>query len=478
MIIINKMAELEKSYMQNVSALNNTNIPTNLNTLKGMIGKINNQIKTWNNNFKLSTTNYINNINDENIMNFINIYKKAQETYNKFNNNLTLIHGHINKNTGNNNILEGLYSNSENSLKIFQKRIEAQKASFITNLNIYINKTYNQTLKNYTESLNNTVTQLNGLKEKFDALILSNNLNLTNINNTYKSITPNKLKNNKPLKNSFNKLKSSLTNFATINTQNTNSAFATYNTLYQTTSNILKKNKSNMNIKIQVRIKKLNSNINTKTNNLNTLIASINAKISGLKNIINKNTSNVFKFSNKQKDSLVNIIVELNTSIKDSNATFVAENDKLKDIVASLRKIIGNAAGATANINSNRTLANNSERIGPNTGQSNTANQVRASYKNIAGQAAAKAKANTNAKAIANANAQIKNKKMRNLTNSNKNRPFTYQTKKGPIKATYIGKNNQARIQLKTKNPNGSNHKESYGKNATTILNKNIVFNT
>ena len=308
----------------------------------------------------------------------------------------------------------------------------------------------------------------------------------------------------------FNKLKSSLTNFATINTQNTNSAFATYNTLYQTTSNILKKNKSNMNIKIQVRIKKLNSNINTKTNNLNTLIASINAKISGLKNIINKNTSNVFKFSNKQKDSLVNIIVELNTSIKDSNATFVAENDKLKDIVASLRKIIGNAAGATANINSNRTLANNSERIGPNTGQSNTANQVRASYKNIAGQAAAKAKANantkqvvanqaaanqvratykniagqaaakakanTNAKAIANA--QIKNKKMRNLTNSNKNRPFTYQTKKGPIKATYIGKNNQARIQLKTKNPNGSNHKESYGKNATTILNKNIVFNT
>ena len=67
---------------------------------------------------------------------------------------------------------------------------------------------------------------------------------------------------------------------------------------------------------------------------------------------------------------------------------------------------------------------------------------------------------------------------MRNLTNSNKNRPFTYQTKKGPIKATYIGKNNQARIQLKTKNPNGSNHKESYGKNATTILNKNIVFNT
>ena len=55
-----------------------------------------------------------------------------------------------------------------------------------------------------------------------------------------------------------------------------------------------------MNIKIQVRIKKLNSNINTKTNNLNTLIASINAKISGLKNIINKNTTNVFKFSNKQ----------------------------------------------------------------------------------------------------------------------------------------------------------------------------------
>ena len=66
-------------------------------------------------------------------------------------------------------------------------------------------------------------------------------------------------------------------------------------------------------------------------------------------------------------------------------------------------------------------------------------------------------------------------KKIKNLKNSNKNRPFTYQTKNGPIKVTYTGKNNKDRIILKK--TNGSNHKEAIGKNANTILNKNIVFN-
>jgi hypothetical protein len=477
---------------------NNTTSPkTWITNVKQLIGSINLFIPTNQAKNNILNSSILKNngsidipkikINLDKINNKLNLIKKFSESIDNYiNTQPNLIYPKPTSNFNQNNI-DSLRQNVEKrlatlkqlkeSLTTYNTSINANKIAFIKSITEKINKFIND---KYISALNIKKQELTGINTKITDLVntikekLGKNIP---INKNYTTLNNIQLNKNNTLKINLTTLKQSLDNSLkniTINTSSANQAFINYNQLYNKININLKNKHANINKSISNRITKLSDNIITKTAALNTLMESINTKITDLQGIINGNTN---VFSQEQKLALNGIIGQLSESVKGSTTNFTAENDKLKAIVASLKILIGtkNNVNKMNNANIRTSLSNKID---------NNAQVIRTNIKNKSNLNNQKnniiAKTNTinNITATTTANTAIVNKKIKNLTNNNKKKSFTYKTKRGNIKATYIGKNNQGRIQLKNKSSNGkTNHIQSIGQNATTILNKSIVFN-
>ena len=432
----------------------------------------------------------------------------------------------------------------------YMKSLDNNKQSYIKSItekiNTYISNTYTTALniqKNNLTTINNRIKELfDSIESKLVKSKLENN-NISSINTSYKALSQIELKKNINLQTKFNNLKNSLTTSLINIRVNTNSVKTAFNDYYKqfnnNSANLIKK-RTNIKKNIGERILMLNENINKKTETLKTFISSITDKINALTKITAPNNKNVFKFSNEQLTSLTNIIAELNKSVKDSNAAFVAENDKLKAIVASLKTLIGNKNvlnvnanpfitntkiqsnsnsngngngngnnnGNSNNNNNNNNAENvemtvnrlpNNTKVNPNNGTGNGPDQVQVIAKNnaMAIQAVNK-KANSNSNnnaenvkmtvnrpvnpnnSTGNGAAQlipISTKKIKKLNNSNKNKPFTYK-----ITNKKTQKEIMKEAMYKGRNSEGrimlktQNGKTESIGKGHTILNKNIVF--
>jgi len=286
------------------------------------------------------------------------------------------------------------------------------------------------------------------------------------INKIYTTLNNIQLNNNNKVERNFESLKQSLTNSLTNITFNTNTiknALTKYKELYKKTAINVNNKRRNINIAISERIKIINANIQKKTETLNKLMKSINDNIENLKLIINNNTS---IFNQQQKDALGQIIITLSASIVGSTKNFNDNNNKLIEIVAILKKLIGEFNSISVP-------------IGPGNGtfKGNNTNNAQAKVKANAAKAKVQANANTvQAKVQANANAvqakAVQVKKMKNLTNTNINKSFSYKKNGTNIGFTYKGKTNNKKFRI-IRNGNFQEQQLSTNKNSG-LLNKNI----
>jgi len=388
LIIINKMASVvgvskTTNNLPNRKSNNITNPKKWIINVKQSIGSINLFIPT--NQPKNITINSIikNNgsidipnikITLDKINNKLNLIKKFSESIDNYiNTQPNLIYPKPTSIFNQNNI-DSLKQNVEKrlatlkqlkeSLTTYNNSINTNKADFIKLITEQIDKFISD---KYISALNIKKQELTDINTQMTDLVNTIKQNLkTNkpIKKNYTKLKNIPLNKNNTLKTNFNSLKTSLTNSLkniTLNTTLINESFSNYNQKYKRTAINLNSESRNINKAISIRVTALNDNIKIKTDALDTLMNNINSNIEKLKSIINDNKT---IFNNEQKIALGQIIDNLSTSIKGSTKNFNAENEKLKEIVASLRNLIGNSTG-------NKVLGQNANGIKTNITKSN-----------------------------------------------------------------------------------------------------------
>ena len=512
---------------------NNTKSPKNwITNVKQLIGSINLFIPTNQAKNKIPNNSILKNndsidipnikMNLDKINNKLNLITKFSLNINQYiDTQPNLIYPKPTSNFNQNNI-DSLRQNVEKrlvtlkqlkeSLTIYNTSIDANKAAFVKSVSEQINKFISD---KYISALNVKKQELTGINTQITNLVNTIKQNLGNnkpINKNYAALSNTQLNKNNTLKKNLATLKQSLANSLkniTLNTSSTNQAFINYNQLYKKTAINLNNKHRNINKSISNRINKLSANIINKTEALNTLMESINAKINDLQTIIKGNNT---VFSPEQKTSLTTIIGQLSESVNDSTTDFIDENNKLKAIVVILKKLIGaknngnkmnnarvvgpirNNSSKTDNkvenlkkneyYNTNNQEANNAaaEKAANNAAAKKAANNAAAekasnnAAKKAANNAAAAKKVANNvaAKKAAN-NAAVKPiayKKMKNLTKNNMGKNFTYKKKGMNIGFKYLGKTNSGKFRIIR---NGQSQEQQLSNANIGLLNKNII---
>jgi hypothetical protein len=314
---------------------------------------------------------------------------------------------------------------SKNLLENFLDIINNSKKTYINSIKEDIENNYNTSLESYKEKLDDNTVKINALIDLTNNAA-NNNLikrkkNITNIFESKNNTRENIIKNKKSYKN----LKNELEEITELNNMNN-----TYNNLLNTIEPLGKNKKNNINLKIKTRSEKYKKEINEKTLIVEELIKTMQDHIDNLQEKINNSTV----FSNESKEKMKAILNSLVKSKDEGSQDFKNEIKRLTDIMIILKKLIGEG-------NNNPNL----HELNPN------ANHIRLPTSTT--------------------------KKMKNLKENNIDKLFTYNTKnRKNIEATYLGRNDTNRIKLKTKNKNGKNRTNVLGKEATTMLNKNITF--
>jgi len=371
---------------------NNTKSPkTWITNVKQLIGSINLFIPTNQpknnipNNSILKTNGTIDipniKINLDKINNKLNLITKFSLNINQYiDTQPNLIYPKPTSNFNQNNI-DSLRQNVEKrlatlkqlkeSLTTYNTSINANKIAFIKSITEQINKFISD---KYISALNVKKQELTGINTQITDLVTTIKDKLGKnmpINKNYTKLSNIQLNKNNTLKMNLTTLKQSLANSLkniTLNTSSTNQAFINYNKLYKITVINLNNKHHNINKNISNRINKLSANIITKTAVLQKLMDSINAKITDLQGIIKDNTT---VFNPDQKTSLTAIIGQLSESVKGSTKNFIAENDKLKAIVTSLKELIGASTSAM-----DGTQSGVSKTVGPGTISLNSDNVI------------------------------------------------------------------------------------------------------
>lgn len=461
----NNKEDQVKQNMANITK--NQNKPTNDAEIKGMIGKLSNQIKTIRNQFKKLSDTYISNLSIQNIKNFVQLLKRAETNLDNAKANKNMLLGNNNQNNNakankntllvNNNVLSNLKVNLNSSITIFEKRINTQKKAMVAKIPNFLKNTFVDPLEMKKESLTqmaNTLQQITPTLKKTlgkNGELTPNNINT--IKNAYQKFTTNSSNfnklNNQGLKKNFSNLKNNLTKL-NINLNNTNQLFNTFNSIFKKTAIVKNQNSRNINSLFNQRIKKINESIQQKTTYLTKIVNKINFQINDLKQALGNNTLN-----KAITDQLSQLIDQMNGTITTMDNDTKQQQIQLTKMVGSLRQIIGtknnklnNSKNPTIKGNIKETqsevLKNNSINQGVVTGKGNNSNNNNKG--NVKGSSAVQKKTKIN---LTNAAQKLSiNKKalniLKNQTN-NKPLPVTFTTQKGNINGT-IKKNSNRKI--------------------------------